>query len=149
MATVALTLGTRTAFTITLNSLADQTYVAATAVDFGASTPEDVVIELELTPGTVAGNKQALLFAQISLDGTNYSTGPTSGTSATDEGDLYFIGVLPLATNATLQRKAFSVFAALGFVPRYIKPVVRNDSGAALASSGNAMNYQTMIHTIT
>lgn len=138
--------GSRTAFTITLNSLANVTYVAATAVDLhalvgSASTPLDVILELELTPGTVAGNKQALLFAQCSLDGTNYSTGPTSGTTVTDQPDLYYIGTLPLNTNSTLQRKGFSVVSAIGFVPYSIKPVVFNDSGAAIAGSGNALNY--------
>lgn len=148
MATTAQTLGTKTAFTITLNSLANVTYVAATAVDFGASTPEDIMLELVLTPGTVAGNKQALLFVQTSMDGTDYSTGPTSGTTTTDEGVLHFVGALPLATSSTLQRKTFSVLAALGFVPRWVKPVVFNDSGAAIASSGNSLSYQTRITTI-
>ena|SRR5690348_13458799 len=140
-------IGTRTAFTITLNSLANLTYVAGTAVDFHAffvspnRSPLDVILELELTPGTVSGNKRAVLFAQISMDGTNYSTGPTSGTTTTDEPNLYRIGRLPLATNATLQRKAFSIVEAIGFVPWGIKPVVFNDSGAALAGSGNAVNY--------
>jgi len=140
-------IGTRTAFTITLNSLANGTYVAATAVDFHNfftspnRAPMDIVLELELTPGTVSGNKQAWLFAQISMDGTNYSSGPTSGTTTTDEPNLYRIGRLPLATNSTLQRKAFSVLERIGFIPYAIKPVVLNDSGAALAGSGNALNY--------
>jgi len=139
-------IGTRTAFTITLNSLGNGTYVAATAVDLhnivgSATAPLDVVIELELTPGTVSGNKQAKLFTQISMDGSNYSTGPTSGTTTTDEPDLYLIDILPLATNSTLQRKGWSLFSRIGFIPYSIKPVVFNDSGASLAGSGNALNY--------
>ncbi len=138
--------GSRTAFTITLNSLANVTYVAATAVDLStlvgsAAAPLDVIVELELTPGTVSGNKQALLFAQVSMDGTNFSTGPTSGTTVTDQPNLEFLGALPLLTNSTLQRRAFSVRSKLGYIPKHIKPVVFNDSGAAIASSGNALNY--------
>lgn len=138
--------GSRTAFTITLNSLANVTYVAATAVDLSAlvgsaAAPLDVIIELELTPGTVGGNKQGLLFCQVSMDGTNYSTGPSSGTTVTDQPVLEFLGVLPLLTNSTLQRKAFSVKSKLGYIPKHIKPIVFNDSGAAIASSGNGLNY--------
>lgn len=139
-------IGTRTAFTITLNSLANVTYVAATAINLnnitsGGKAPLDVVLELEITPGTVAGNKAAKLFAQVSMDGTNFSTGPTSGTTVTDEPDLYFIGALPLLTNSTLQRKGFSLLQTLGFIPWSLKPIVFNDSGAAFAASGNALNY--------
>lgn len=145
MASFTTVLGTRTAFTITLNSLANVTYVAATGVDFhnitGSKAPLDIILELEITPGTVAGNKQALLFVQISLDGTNFSTGPTSGTTVTDQPNLYRIGALPMNTNATLQRKGFSIVSALGFVPWSVKPIVFNDSGASFAGSGNACNY--------
>lgn len=144
MATISQALGTRTAITIALDSLASATYVASSAVDLGATTPLDCIIELEVTPGTVAGNKRAVLFLQVSLDGTNYSTGPTSGTTTTDESVLYLLDQLPLPTNSTLQRKAFSMMAALGFVPRYWKLVTKNDSGAAFAASGNAANYQTV-----
>lgn len=138
------TLGTYTAATISLNSLANVTYVAATAIDLSASTPLDVLLTLECTPGTVSGNKQALLFVQVSGDGTDYTTGPTSGTTVTDQPNLRYIGSLPLGSNSTLQRNTFSLFAALGYCPRYIKPVVFNDSGAALAGSGNALKYQTI-----
>jgi hypothetical protein len=48
----------------------------------------------------------------------NLSTGPTSGTTTTDEPDLVYIGTLPLNTNATQQRKYFSVATAFGGVCR-------------------------------
>ena|SRR5690242_7723282 len=140
-------IGTRTAFTITLNSLASANYVAATALDLHAffttpnRAPLDLVLELEVTPGTVSGNTQAKLFAQISMDGTNFSTGPTSGATTTNEPDLYYIGTLPLITSATLQRKAFSLLDRIGFIPYAIKPIVFNDSGAAFAGSGCALYY--------
>lgn len=147
MATISQSLGTRTAFTITLTSLASATYVASSAVDLGATTPLDCIVEVEITPGTVAGNKQALIFIQESLDNTNFSTGPTSGTTTTDQPDLYQIGVLPLNTNATLQRKAWSIANACGFCPRYFKLIVLNDSGAAFAGSGCTANYSTVLGT--
>lgn len=147
MATISQTIGTRTAWTVTLNSLANVTYVAATSVDMGSTTPIDVIVEVEVTPGTVSGNKQALVFLQASLDNTNYSTGPTSGTTVTDQPNLYLLGALPLNTNSTLQRKQFSVAAALGWCPRYQKLIVFNDSGAAFAGSGCAANYSTVVGT--
>lgn len=129
------------ALTISLNSLANGTYVAASAVDLTTPDPLDVAVEVALTPGTVSGNKQALVFVKVSFDGSNYSSGPESSTTTTDEPDLYQIGALPLNTNSALQRKTFSLLSALGFVPPYFKLIVKNESGAALAGSGNSASY--------
>jgi len=142
MATITAAAGSRTTLTTTaLNSLASATYVSAGTIDVNATDPLDVVIEVEITPGTVAGNKQAVVFLKTSMDGTNYSTGPESGTGANDEPNLRFLGALPLNTNATQQRGAFSVMAAIGFVPPYMKVVIKNDTGAALAASGNSVYF--------
>ena len=142
--------GTKTAFSFSgLNSLANVTYVAGTAVDFlgitgvtGSCLPLDIILELTLTPGTVGGNRQGLLFIQASLDNSVFSTGPTSGTTVTDQPNLFRIGPLPLFTNATLQTGQYSILAILGFIPRNVKPIIFNDSGAALAGSGNSCSYQ-------
>lgn len=150
MSTITSIAGTRTALTTSaLNSLASATYVSAGSIDLSAVDPLDVVIEVEATPGTVAGNKQLLVFARVSLDGTNFSSGPVSGTTATDEANLRLLGVLPLNTNATQQRGMFSVASALGYVPPHIQIVVKNDSGAALAGSGHAVHYATVVGDIT
>lgn len=121
-----------------LNSLANATYVVLGTITFNTGKNAGAFIELSVTPGTVSGNKQAMLFAQPSLDGTNFGTGPTSGTTTTDEPNLKFIGVLPLATNATLQRR---VFEYPGTLPYAAKLIVKNDSGAAFASSGNDLYW--------
>lgn len=142
MATITVNPGSRTLLTNSaLNSLASAAYVSAGVIDVSAVDPLDVVVEVEATPGTVAGNKQLVVFAKISMDGTNYSTGPESGSTATDEPNLRFLGTVPLNTGATLQRNALSVVSALGFVPPFMKVIVKNDSGAALAGSGHAVNY--------
>lgn len=142
MGAITAVWGARTALTTTaLNSLASATYVAAGAIDLSTPDPLDVVVEVEATPGTVSGNKQLVVFAKASFDGTDFSTGPESGSTATDEPDLYLLGVLPLNTNSTLQRKSFSVFGALGFIPAHLKIVVKNESGAALAASGHKVSY--------
>lgn len=144
MSTVKTSIGSRTQLSgaaAALNSLASATYVVLGTITHASSSkvPLDCQVELAITPGTVAGNKVAYLFAQTSLDGTNFGTGPTSGTTTTDEANLTFIGILPLGTNATLQRKVFSLAAAYpgGVLPFASKLIVKNDSGAAFAASGN------------
>lgn len=122
-----------------LNSLASATYVVLGTITHATNDPLDSKVEVYVTPGTVSGNKQLVLFAQASLDGTNFETGPTSGTTATDEPNLRCIGVLPLNTNSTQQRGIFDLSAAYpsGSLPYATKIIAKNDSGAALAGSGN------------
>lgn len=136
MAIIKQVVGTRTALTVTgLATLASATYVASDTLDVSANDPLDVAVELTITPGTVAGNKQAVLFAQASLDNINFQTGPASGTTTTDEPVLTRVGVLPLPTAAVAQRKVFSLAASYGGVlPPYVKLVVKNDSGAAFTA---------------
>lgn len=126
-----------------LNSLANGGYGATSGQDISAIDPLDVLIQVEVTPGTVTGNKQALVFLQVSVDGTNYTTGPTSGTTNTDEPNLYPIGVVPVNSNSTLQRGVFSMASAIGYIPPYFKVIVKNDSGAAFAASGHSVKYAT------
>ncbi len=142
MSTLSLLAGSRTTLTTSaINSLASGTYVLAGTVDVSDTDPVDVVVEVEATPGTVSGNKQVVVFVKVSMDNTNFSSGPESGSTVTDEGNLYMIGAVPCNTNSTLQRRAMSVSAALGYVPPYFKVIVKNDTGAALAASGHAVYY--------
>jgi hypothetical protein len=146
--TIKQVVGTRTAVTISLNSLASATYVQSSDVDFTTNQPVNVALELAITPGTVSGNKKAHLFAVVSLDGTNYTTGPTSSTSATDEENHLYVGSLPLNTNSTLQRKVFNLVDAIGWVPPHAKFVVRNDSGAAFSGSNCTLYYSEISATV-
>lgn len=146
MATITVQAGARTLLTNSaLNNLGSATYVSAGDINVSSVAPLDVVVEVEATPGTVSGNKQLLVFAKVSMDGANYSTGPESSTMTTDEPNLRLLGSVPLNTNSALQRNAFSVVSALGFVPPYMRVIVKNDSGAALAASGHAVNYTTFV----
>ena len=133
MATVTQTVGTRTNLG-SLGTLANVTYINAGTITFNTNKPVEVLLEVSATPGTVSGNKQLVVFAQRSLDGTNFETGPTSGTTTTDESELTQIGVVPLPSNSTLQRKTFNLSQALGTLPYACKIICKNDSGAALAS---------------
>jgi hypothetical protein len=143
MATALITQGARTQISGAAAALANLASTAFGTIgtithNSAGKAPLDCLVELSVTPGTVAGNKQAILYAQASLDGTNFSSGPASGAVATDEANLIFIGVLPLGTNAALQSRVFSLAAAFGGVlPYATRLIVKNDSGAALAASGH------------
>lgn len=142
MASITAVVGTKTALTTSaLNSLASATYVSAGTIDLAAADPLDVLVEVAATPGTVSGNKQVLVFAKVSLDGSTWTSGPETGSTATDEPNLKFIGTVPCNTNSTQQINTLSVVSALGFIPPHLEIVVKNDTGAALASSGHSVHY--------
>jgi hypothetical protein len=132
MATVKQVVGTRTALTNSgLATLASAAYATSAVKDNTTNQPLDVLVELSITPGTVAGNKQAVLFALASLDNSNFQTGANS----TDEADMTLIGVLPLNSNTTAQTKMFSTAMAYGgALPPFVKYVVKNDSGATFSA---------------
>ena len=134
MTTYTVAQGTRSSAVLALGTLASATYVTSSAIDLGSAIPLDVTFEVECNPnGTPTGNKQLVVFAKLSLDNTNWGSGPESGTTATEEADLHFIDVIP--TNDTNDHRKFCRLAGLP-ITRYIKLVVKNDMGVAL-SSGN------------
>ena len=143
MATITLVTGSRTSLTTSaMDSLANVTYVSAGTINHTTNDPLDVLIEVKVTPGTVSGNKQVVVFAKGSLDGTNFESGPESGTTTTDEPNLTFIGTVPCGTNSTAQTGVFSLASAFGgSLPQQTKIVIKNDSGAALAGSGHSVYY--------
>lgn len=137
MATGKLNAGTKTSLTVTgLGTLASATYVASSVYDASANDPVDLVVELVLaTTNTPAGNKQAVVFAQASYDNSVFQSGPTSGTTTTDEPDLTFLGTVPMNTATTTHTKSFSVGSAYGgALPPYVKIIIKNDLGVALTS---------------
>jgi len=137
MAQIKQTVGTRTALTVTgLSTLANTTYVVSSAYNCTTNQPLDVIVEVAVatTNTPLAWNKQMLVFIQESLDGTNYRSGPTSGTTTTDEPNLKFIGSLPVNSTSTTELATFSVAQALGYVPAYFKVVIKNETGLTLTS---------------
>lgn len=136
MSTTKQPIGSRTALTSSsLSTLASGTYCVSSTYDNTATQPLDLVVELTAaTTNTPSGNKQVVVFAQESLDNTNWQTGPTSGTTITSEGNLTFLGVLGLPTTSQTETKAFSVASAFGYLPKYMRIVTKNDLGVALTS---------------
>lgn len=143
MATITSVVGSRTSLTTSaMDSLANNTYVSAGTLNHTTNDPLDVLIEVKVTPGTVSGNRQVVVFAQGSLDGTNFESGPTSGSTATDEPNLTFVGVVPCNSNSTAQTGIFSLAAAFsGTLPQQSKIIVKNETGASLAASGHHVYY--------
>ena len=137
MATIKQLVGTRSALTVTgLSTLAAGTYVASAAYVANTNAPLDVIVEVDAaTTNVPAGNMQLVAFVIDSLDGTNYRSGPTSGTATIDEAALRFLGTVPLpATGTKSACVTFSVAQALGYVPYAFKVVLKNDLGVALTS---------------
>lgn len=137
MATVKQIVGTRTSLAFSgLSTLASATYVRnTTAYDCTTNQPLDVIIEVDAaTTNTPASNKQLVVFIQESLDGTNFRSGPISGTTTTDEPNLRFIGTLPMNSVTTTQIGTFSLVASLGYIPNKFYVVIKNELGVALTS---------------
>ena len=128
--------GTRTSLTVTgLATLAAATYVASVIFTANTNKPWDVAVEVNVaTTNTATGNKQVSVFLQESLDGTNFRSGPTSGTTTADESNLRFLGTIPMNSANTSQMGTWSVVQALGYCPYAFKVVLKNDLGVALTS---------------
>jgi hypothetical protein len=136
MSTVTQTQSAKGSTTLNLGTLASATYAASSSIDRGAAISLDETIEVECDPnGTPSGNMELLVFVQVSLDDTDFSTGPTSGTTDTNENDLYYLGAVP-CNDTSEHRKTFSLVQSNVPVTRYYKIVCKNDMGVAL-TSGN------------
>ena len=126
--------GSRSSSLYNMGTLASATYAASSAIDLGALQGLDTVFEVEADPnGSPTGNKQLVLFAKLSLDNSNFTSGPESGTDTTNEADLHWVGTLTCNDTGT-HRDFFSI----DHLPpcRYIKLIPKNDMGVAL-TSGN------------
>ena len=136
MATIKQIVGARTSLTVTgLSTLASGTYVSSSAYPANTNQPLDVIVEVDVaTTNTPTGNKQVMVFVQESLDGTNFRSGPTSGTTTTDEPNLKFLGSVPMNSVTTSQIGTFSILRELGYCPYALKVVLKNDLGVALTS---------------
>jgi hypothetical protein len=125
-----LTQGARTSSLLSAGTLASGTYITGSAIDLGADVPVMITFQAEANAnGTPSGNKQLVLFGKWSLDNTNWTSGPESGTTTTEEADLHLIGVLPM-NDTNDHRKEFVCFPR----GRYFKPIFKNDLGVALTS---------------
>lgn len=132
------TAGTLTSLTSSsLGTLAAGNYCVSNSYNCNTNKPVDLLVETTVaTTNTPAGNKQVVVFAQASFDGgTTWQTGPTSGSTTTDEPLLTYLGTIPLQTASVTERKAFSVASAFGgILPPMVRIIHKNDLGVALTT---------------
>lgn len=137
MSTAKLVPQAKTSLTVTgLSTLASATYVASAVIDNTTNSPVEKMVEVTVgTTNTPAGNKQVCVFAIASYDNSVWQTGPTSGTTTTDEPLLTFLGSIPLQTASVNETKAFPIAVAYGgALPPYVKIVFKDDLGVALTT---------------
>ena len=126
---MALTYGTKTAFTISLNSLANGSVATSNAVDNSTNLYEDYLIEVTIA-GTAATDAYCEVRLLASEDNTTFGTWQSG---------------IPLGNvnlSVTPNTGHFSLLNLLWAAPKYFKIAVANQTGAALASSGNSASYQ-------
>jgi hypothetical protein len=121
--------GSKTSITISLNSLANNTVATSNAIDNSSNLFQDYLIEVVIS-GTASSNAFCEVRLLPSEDGTNFGTWESG---------------IPLGTidlSVSPQTAYFSLLNALFQAPKYFKIAVKNNTGAALASSGNSASYQ-------
>ena len=121
--------GTKTAITISLNGLANGSVAISNAIDNSTNLFQDFLIEVTIS-GTAATNAFCEVRLLPSEDGTNFATWE-SGIP---------LGIIDLSVSP--QTAHFSLLNALYQAPKYFKIAVKNNTGNALASSGNSASYQ-------
>jgi hypothetical protein len=133
--TEGVTSGTVGAILQSLNP-ASHLYCASGVINHATNDPLDVQIQVSCTTSnTVTGNKQVVIFAKGTIDGTVYGSGPESGVSTTNEADLHYVGSLPM-NDSSAHQKVFSLAAAYGgTLPAASKLVFKNDCGVQLTAA--------------
>lgn len=129
MAVLKTKYGAKTAITITLNSLANATVATSNAIDNSVNLYQDALIEVVIA-GTAAATAWLEVRALASENNVDFSTWE-SGIP---------IGVIDLSVSP--QTAHFSLVNALFQAPQYYKIAVKNNTGAALAATGNSASYQ-------
>lgn len=134
------------AITLTITSLATSATVGRefTAIDNSTNVFLDLLFVLWFETGTVASNKQMLVYFAGSADGgTTYGealTGVDAAFTRKDPSTLLGPLVIPAVTNAYVHKTPARAIAGFfgGTLPDRIGGAVFNDTGATL--TGNAAN---------
>lgn len=147
---MALQYGTDFALTITAGSLASAAARSSAAVTSDTTTNlVDYLVEVSiLTTATApSGNKQAIVYAYSSSDGSTYdgASGTVDDVDGTDKAltavgsptNLRQIGSVQLNQGAVARTiiRNFSLVQALGFIPAKWGIVLLNDAGTALGAT--------------
>ncbi len=147
MASITSTQGTRSAVTVSgLSTLGSGAYCVSDTIPLASMANLKLEVALATT-NAVASKFQCSVFLQQSLDGTNFESGPTSGTSTTDEPDLTFVGIVPMFSSTTTHRKIFDLSDVIGDNTHSIRVVIKNEVGVALTSG--TLHTTSVVGTIT
>jgi len=116
--------------TITLASLANNTFVASSEIDNSSNLDTDgwLVVKLKTGASGVSATGLANVYLLPSADnGTTYPDSTANGG--------VLLGAIALVANATTYIKAFRL---VPYLPKKFKVAVENQSGAALDSTGGS-----------
>jgi hypothetical protein len=123
-----------------LNSLASSAFASIGVIDNTTTFADDYLIEITIANIAEAGNRQAVVWARTSVDGTNYSDNTTGATNRKMLGSLDLNGL-----SAAGRSIAMPLAVAFGgIVPPKVEILVQNDAGVAFAASGNTAQYRAV-----
>lgn len=132
-----LSLGTSTAMTITLASLANNSGRAATAVDNGTnlSPYADITVKIKTGSSGVSTTGYVDVYIIRSEDGTNYDDVFGGSNAAYTPVNAQCIGRISATANATTYEKVFDLASSGVLLPRKWSIGVYNATGAAFDST--------------
>jgi hypothetical protein len=159
---MAIQYGTSTAITITAGSLgfgAARSSVAVTSGTTNNTTDYLITVNILTTSTSPTGNKQVVVYAYRSEDGTNYQgdSSIVDNVDGTDKAltaigspsNLTFLGTVQLnqGANAITIRQVFSLSQAFGSVPPKWGIVLFNDNAAANLGATVSCTYREVYYT--
>ena len=118
--------GTTTAFTITINSVADNGTATSSAVDLGATAPFSVGAHVTLDGASASNTDTVEFYALWSEDNSVFTN--------TINAKLMYVSTMNGAT-------AYDDHFEIPVIARYLKLYFVNSSGAAMATTGNSAEY--------
>ena len=152
MSDVKEAFGTSTSITITANSLGSGSARESTAVDNTTNLYLDAIVRVSVNVGTVAAPKEVRVYVVGSEDGTIYedpATGSDAAITLEDPPVTKLARVIPVPTSSKTYEALFSVAQCFGGVmPRKWSIIIDNQTGAALAASGNSASYTGVYNTV-
>lgn len=121
-----------------LNSLASAANKLGAAIDNATNKNKLAIVELVLAFGVApAAGKSVDLYAVFSADGANYS----DGDDTVDPALSSFLAAFPVRAVTTAQRIVIPNIPLLA--PASFKFLILNESGQAMAATGNTLKYAT------
>lgn len=153
MANINIAFGSHTAITCTLNNLASGSAQQSNVIDNTSNLFLDAMVVVSVSVGTVVAPAAINVYVYGSEDGATYPNGVTGSDGAItldNPTNLSIIGIVPVPTSTKgYTSNPISVAKAFGGVmPRKWGIVVLNNSGAALAASGNSASFSGVYATV-